>query len=290
MMSAFINTTGALPASTNTFLSSFVSAQKCSRAPTLAVPLTTRGAAGARMVVSKDKVDDKAVVTEYFNNKGFDRWNRIYSDTDDTVNKVQLDIRTGHQQTIDKVIAWLKSDDATETSKQTFCDAGCGVGSLTMPLLRDVGVAKVSASDISTSMVTEAERRISETNPEFIENNRVEFATRDLEAISGEYDTVCCIDVMIHYPSEKVDEMIAKLAGCANKRLIISFAPKTFFLSILKKIGEFFPGPSKATRAYLHSEDDIIKAIEKCGLTVKRTEFTATRFYFSKLIEAVKEN
>jgi len=44
--------------------------------------------------------DDKTIVREYFNSTGFDRWQRIYGDGE--VNKVQLDIRTGHQQTIRK--------------------------------------------------------------------------------------------------------------------------------------------------------------------------------------------
>lgn len=45
---------------------------------------------------------DKEEVTEYFNTNGFERWNKIYSDSDE-VNDVQKDIRTGHGQTIDKV-------------------------------------------------------------------------------------------------------------------------------------------------------------------------------------------
>ena len=83
--------------------------------------------------------------------------------------------------------------------------------------------------------------------------------------------------------------MIAHLSSLCNQRLIISFAPKTFFLSILKKIGDFFPGPSKATRAYLHAEEDIRRALEENGMTVRRTSLTSTRFYFSSIIEAVKE-
>jgi len=35
--------------------------------------------------------NEKAEVTEYFNGTGFDRWNRIYSESDD-VNKVQKNI------------------------------------------------------------------------------------------------------------------------------------------------------------------------------------------------------
>eukprot|EP00529_Nitzschia_sp_RCC80_P034248 CAMPEP_0113456046 /NCGR_PEP_ID=MMETSP0014_2-20120614/8685_1 /TAXON_ID=2857 /ORGANISM="Nitzschia sp." /LENGTH=102 /DNA_ID=CAMNT_0000347487 /DNA_START=133 /DNA_END=441 /DNA_ORIENTATION=- /assembly_acc=CAM_ASM_000159 len=46
-------------------------------------------------------VDDKTEVREYFNTEGFNRWNKIYSESDD-VNSVQLDIRTGHDQTIQK--------------------------------------------------------------------------------------------------------------------------------------------------------------------------------------------
>lgn len=66
-----------------------------------------------------------------------------------------------------------------------------------------------------------------------------------LRSITGKYHTVTCLDVMIHYPQDKADAMIAHLASLADKRLIISFAPKTPYYSILKRIGELFPGPSK---------------------------------------------
>lgn len=41
--------------------------------------------------------------------------------------------------------------------------------------------------------------------------------------------------------------MIKHLAGLADKRLIISFAPKTFFYTWLQRVGNLFPGPSKVT-------------------------------------------
>ncbi len=44
---------------------------------------------------------------------------------------------------------------------------------------------------------------------------------------------------------DRVDGMIQHLSGLAQERLIISFAPKTLAYSILKRIGELFPGPSK---------------------------------------------
>ena len=76
-------------------------------------------------------VDDKKEVREYFNQEGFNRWNKIYSDSED-VNSVQLDIRDGHGQTIEKILNWVEDDG--DIKGKTVCDCGCGVGSLAIPL------------------------------------------------------------------------------------------------------------------------------------------------------------
>lgn len=75
----------------------------------------------------------------------------------------------------------------------------------------------------------------------------------------------------------------------SKERLIISFAPKTWYYDLLKKVGELFPGKSKTTRAYLHPEEDVIKALKLAGFSVRREEMTATKFYFSRLLEAVRD-
>ncbi len=64
--------------------------------------------------------------------------------------------------------------------------------------------------------------------------------------MTGSYDTVICLDVLIHYPLEDAKKMIHHLASLSKNRLILSFAPKTWFYDLLKKIGSFFPGASKA--------------------------------------------
>jgi len=194
---------------------------------------------------------------------------------------VQLDIRTGHAQTVDKVLAWVDADGSA-TGGETFCDAGCGVGSLALPLAERG--ATVSASDISAAMVEEASKRAADAGL----SERASFATSDLEAIEGSYDTVTCIDVMIHYPEEKMAEMVSGLASKANRRLIISFAPDTWYYKALKSFGELFPGPSKTTRAYLHKEEAVVAALEDAGFKLSRTEMTGTSFYFSRLLEAEK--
>ena len=223
--------------------------------------------------------DDKTIVKEYFNSTGFDRWRRIYGDGE--VNKVQLDIRTGHQQTVDTVLDWLTADE--NLAGLSICDAGCGVGSLSIPLAQ--AGAKVYASDISEKMVGEAKER---AEAELGNTANFTFNVQDLETLSGRYDTVICLDVLIHYPQDKADQMISHLISMADSRLILSFAPKTLALSLLKKIGSFFPGPSKATRAYLHREADVIKILERNGFSVQRQAMTQTRFYFSKILEATR--
>ncbi|HBE36198.1 MAG TPA: magnesium protoporphyrin IX methyltransferase, partial [Cyanobacteria bacterium UBA11368] len=191
-------------------------------------------------------------------------------------------IRQGHQQTVDTLLDWLKSDG--NLAGLSICDAGCGVGSLSIPLA-EAG-AKVYASDISEKMVEEAKERAKNV---LGNGDNPTFAVQDLETLSGRYNTVVCLDVLIHYPQEKAAEMIAHLASLAESRLILSFAPKTFAYSLLKKIGDFFPGPSKATRAYLHREADIIKILESNGFTIGRKAMTSTRFYFSRMLEATRK-
>jgi hypothetical protein len=44
----------------------------------------------------------------------------------------------------------------------------------------------------------------------------------------------------------------------------------------------------QATRAYLHREEDVEAALQRAGFKVTKREMTATSFYFSRLLEAVR--
>jgi magnesium-protoporphyrin O-methyltransferase len=89
-------------------------------------------------------------VRNYFNTAGFDRWRKIYGETDEVhpglqrrqadpplasasivfawlqVNKVQMDIRKGHAQTVEKVLKWVDEEGGVDGI--TVADAGCGTG------------------------------------------------------------------------------------------------------------------------------------------------------------------
>ena len=229
--------------------------------------------------------NEKESVKAYFNEVGFERWSRIYSDSDD-VNKVQRDIREGHAITVDKVLAWLQPDARAGTS---ICDAGCGTGSLAIPLA--LKGAAVTATDISAAMAGEAEKRykdaISSPGAPPAPPVAPTFEAKCLEDVEGKYDVVCCIDVLIHYPQEKVDEMLGNLASRAGRKIVVSFAPSTPYYEVLKRVGELFPKGAKATRAYLHKEEDVEAALQRKGWKVVRKEMTGTKFYFSRLFEAV---
>lgn len=132
-------------------------------------------------------------------------------------------------------------------------------------------------------MANEAARRAKDMG---IKNAK--FYTSDLESVTGSYDTVTCVDVAIHYPTDKMTDMVKHLCSVSNDRVIISFAPKTWYYVFLKKVGEMFPGPSKTTRAYLHEEDVVRQALKEAGFEITRDDMTATNFYFSRLFEARK--
>ncbi|MCP9916461.1 magnesium protoporphyrin IX methyltransferase [Cyanobium sp. ATX 6F1] len=224
------------------------------------------------------KAAEKAEVHAYFNSTGFERWNRIYSDSSE-VNKVQRNIRLGHQKTVDQVLGWLQEEG--DLAQRSFCDAGCGVGSLSLPLAA-LGAGRIAASDLSEAMVAEAQRRADGLG---LDPQRLSFSSSDLESLSGLYDTVICLDVFIHYPQEAAEQMVEHLAGLAERRLIVSFAPYTPLLAALKRIGELFPGPSKTTRAYTLKETGIVAAAERSGFVPMRRSLNQAPFYFSRLVE-----
>lgn len=186
---------------------------------------------------------------------------------------------------MDKVLRWV--DEEGGVAGLTVADCGCGTGSLAIPLaLRG---ASVSASDISAAMAGEAAQRYEAAlaaGAGAAPATAPTFEASDLESVAGRYNTVTCLDVMIHYPQDKADAMVRHLADLAEDRLILSFAPWTPQYVVLKRIGELFPGPSKATRAYLHKEADVEAALQRAGFEVTKREMTATSFYFSRLLEA----
>ena len=93
-----------------------------------------------------------------------------------------------------------------------------------------------------------------------------------------------CLDVFIHYPQDAAEEMVKHLASMAERQLIVSFAPYTPLLAVLKGIGQLFPGPSKTTRAYQLKEEGIVAAAATAGFQPVHSSLNQAPFYYSRLI------
>jgi magnesium-protoporphyrin O-methyltransferase len=78
--------------------------------------------------------------------------------------------------------------------------------------------------------------------------------------------------------------MVKHLAGLAEHHLIVSFAPYTPLLAVLKGIGQLFPGPSKTTRAYQLKEAGIVAAAASAGFQPLQRSLNQAPFYYSRLI------
>lgn len=59
-------------------------------------------------------------------------------------------------------------------------------------------------TDVSYGVVSFANNKRVKKAEMGADARRISFTTSDLENLGGSYDTVLCIDVMIHYPTEKV--------------------------------------------------------------------------------------
>ena len=96
------------------------------------------------------------------------------------------------------------------------------------------------------------------------------------------------MDVFIHYPQPVAEEMVQHLCDLSKEKLIVSFAPYTPVLAVLKNIGKLFP--SKTTRAYTLKEKGIINAAKEKGFKVVKKKLNQAPFFFSKLINSKKFN
>ena len=134
-------------------------------------------------------------------------------------------------------------------------------------------------------MIKETKKRINELG---LSQRKIKFLTSDLELLKGLFDVVICLVVFIHYPQPVAEEMVRHLCDLSKEKLIVSFAPYTPILAVLKNIGKLFPGPSKTTRAYTLRETGIINAANEKGFTVVQKKLNQAPFYFSKLIEFKK--
>jgi magnesium-protoporphyrin O-methyltransferase len=68
--------------------------------------------------------------------------------------------------------------------------------------------------------------------------------------------------------------------GLFERRVLISFAPKTYFICLVEEVrsGELFPGPSRRHVPTARGKMLCAKALQDAGFEVARDEMTGTNF------------
>jgi magnesium-protoporphyrin O-methyltransferase len=228
--------------------------------------------------IEMNDVVETGRVQSYFDGKGFERLSVIYGEEPCT--GFRRAVRQGHRQVVETVLSWLCPRNPGE--HQTVLDAGCGTGSLSIPLAQ-AGV-RVDGIDFSERMIESAKDRARRLG---LAGGRLAFHVRDLNSICQPYDTIVCIDVFARYSTEDAVEMLRHLSSLARERLVFTFTPKTVLDSLWRAIGAVCATRSQALPLYTHRREAIVKALESYGWTVHREAMFSAGFrsYFCRLVE-----
>jgi magnesium-protoporphyrin O-methyltransferase len=222
-------------------------------------------------------------IQSYFDGAGFERLRVIYGEEQCT--GFRRIVRQGHQQVVDTLLSWLGPQNGVKS--QTVLDAGCGTGSLSIPLAQAGAV--VHGVDFSERMIETAQNRARQLG---VPAGRLVFDVRDLKSISQSYDTVVCIDVFARYSTEAAIDMLRDLSSLARGSLIFTFTPKTVLDYLLHAIGGVYAKRNQALPLYTHSRKDIVNAVESFGWTIHREAKFSAGFgsYFCRLVEVRRRN
>ena len=164
------------------------------------------------------EIQEKSRLQSYFDGVGFERLSVIYGEEECT--GFRRVVREGHRRVVETVVSWLRPQHAFESP--TVLDAGCGTGSLSIPLAQ--AGAHVNGIDFSGRMIQTAKDRARQAG---VPGSRLSFAVRDLASVNEPYDTIVCIDVFARYPTAAAVEILHRLSSLAGRRLVLTFTPKT---------------------------------------------------------------
>ncbi|HMQ54615.1 MAG TPA: magnesium protoporphyrin IX methyltransferase [Anaerolineae bacterium] len=228
--------------------------------------------------MTTDSAAHKVQLQSYFNGIGFERWSAIYGQA--PLSRIRRTVREGHELMLAQVDLWL-----SETrSGGTLLDAGCGTGLFSVAMARRG--FEVTAIDIAPRMVQAAQAYAQQAGVA----DRIRFMQGDLESVSGSFDAVVCLDVLVHYPREAFERLSTLLAQrCATGPLLFTYAPYNRFLALLHWLGGHFPKDHRRAEIQMTPDRVVNEVLAAAGMCVRRTADISHGFYHIKLLEAVRE-
>jgi magnesium-protoporphyrin O-methyltransferase len=215
---------------------------------------------------------------QYFDRTAADAWARLTSDK--PVSGIRATVRAGRDRMRATLLGYLPAD----LTGQRVLDAGCGTGALAVEAARRG--AEVVAIDLSATLVNLARERL----PTDLGAGRVDFRVSDmLDPALGRFDWVVAMDSLIHYEAEDMAEMIARLAGRAERGMAFTFAPRTLLLTLMHVAGKAFPRADRSPAIEPIAEGTLRRLLStRTGLRIGRTERIDSAFYISQAMEVVR--
>ncbi len=222
----------------------------------------------------------KAHLRAYFDGVGFERWSAIYGEA--KLSLVRRSIRNGHTAMLNLVGKWLDEHYPQVHADLQALDAGCGPGLLTMELAqRDFSVTAV---DIAEQMVTATRQKLQSVGLD----HRIRTVVSDLEHVSGSYDVVCCLDVLIHYGQPGFSSLCKHLAQLCKGVLIITYAPYSPALALLHRLALLFPRSQRRTDIQMIPDHVVRQTLAAAGMQIGRSTQVSNGFYHVTLLEAFR--
>ena len=221
----------------------------------------------------------RSELTTYFDRTAADQWEALTSDA--PVSRVRATVRAGR----DRMRALLLSRLPEDMAGQRLLDAGCGTGALSVEAARRG--AAVTAIDVSPRMIAIGRERQLDLRLA----GSIDFAVGDMlgEAF-GRFDHIVAMDSLIHYREANVIAAIARLAGRAERSVLVTVAPRTPLLTLMHAAGKLFPRGDRSPAIQPIAPKRIVAAIERTlpEWRMALSERIDSGFYKSHALELVR--
>jgi len=223
----------------------------------------------------------RSELEEYFDRTASQAWAKLTSDI--PVSGIRATVRAGREA----MKAILLSRLPQNLSGKRILDAGCGTGALAVEMAKRG--AHVIAVDLSPTLTQLAKER---TDPSL--SHLIEFHAGDmLDPKFGFFDYVVCMDSVIHYQGDDKVSVLSQLAENTQEKIIFTFAPSTFALELMIRMGKLFPKKDRSPFIIPIAEQTIRKEIlleeGLQGWDVTFTEKVSSSFYKSQAMEITRK-
>lgn len=171
----------------------------------------------------------------YFDRTAVDAWKKLTSDA--PVGRIRATVRAGRDAMRGSLLSWLPQD----LTGRRILDAGCGTGSLAVEAARRG--ADVIAVDLSEKLIGFAQER----TPDDLTGGRIRYVVGDFaDPGLGQFDHIVAMDSLIHYRSDDMVTIVARLAERCDSSILFTFAPRTPMLAAMHTVGRLFPKSDRA--------------------------------------------